>query len=227
MAGRESWRPHLGLVRAASVVLVLSVVAPGLLASKVVTFDSILIYTTHEWLPFKPNIYFHCQGENKTFLPDVKETNVLYSFKGQESWQPLTVLNEKKCKRCGLYEQDNFKNDDVFDEWELCPDDFVQGLYRHFKKNEFNATLRCTVDASSNDGSDQPSSTKDTSSHKHVHIILVVIICTLVSVAVIAAFVVAYRYWQKWKREKDQARFLKIFDENDEAEDEIQLSNAV
>jgi hypothetical protein len=32
-------------------------------------------------------VYFHCNGENKTKLPDVKEAHMLYTFKGEESWQ--------------------------------------------------------------------------------------------------------------------------------------------
>jgi hypothetical protein len=44
------------------------------------------IFKTHEWLHDKPTVYFRCQGENKTVLPDVKEVRVLY-FKGEESWQ--------------------------------------------------------------------------------------------------------------------------------------------
>lgn len=56
------------------------------------------------------------------------------------------TLVGKKCKRCGLYEKDTVKSDDVFDEWELCPLDFSpspEGLYSRFKENEFNLTLLC------------------------------------------------------------------------------------
>lgn len=56
--------------------------------------------------------------------------------------QPLTELPEKKCKRCGVYKLDILK-DDVFDEWEFCPADFVNGNYDHFEAKEFNATFRC------------------------------------------------------------------------------------
>lgn len=64
--------------------------------------------------------------------------------------QPLTELNEKKCKRCGLFEMDSFKPDDVFDEWELCPGDFVDGKYVRFKDREVNATLICLECSDSN-----------------------------------------------------------------------------
>lgn len=58
-------------------------------------------------------------------------------------FQPLTELEDNKCKRCGLYESDRLKSDDVFDEWELCPDDFFTGISIHYKRKEFNATLEC------------------------------------------------------------------------------------
>ncbi|KAI0531437.1 hypothetical protein KFK09_000992 [Dendrobium nobile] len=54
----------------------------------VVTLGSIEIFNAHEWFHSKPTVYFRCQGEeNKTVLPDVKKTHVLYIFKGEESWQ--------------------------------------------------------------------------------------------------------------------------------------------
>lgn len=61
----------------------------GLVLSEaaVVTLDSCAIFTTHEWFKSKPTVYFQCKDENRIVLPDVKETHVLYAFKGQESWQ--------------------------------------------------------------------------------------------------------------------------------------------
>lgn len=59
----------------------------GSISSRLVTLGSIEIFNAHEWLPSKPIVYFSCKGENKTILPDVKATDFLYSFKGQESWQ--------------------------------------------------------------------------------------------------------------------------------------------
>ncbi|XP_038697640.1 uncharacterized protein LOC119995260 isoform X2 [Tripterygium wilfordii] len=114
-------------------------------SSGVVTLDSIVIFKTHEWLNAKPKVYFQCKGENKTELPDVKKVHVLYSFKGEESWQPLTELPDKKCKRCGFYEKDTIKSDDVFEQWEFCPSDFKapHGKYARFKEKEFNATFSC------------------------------------------------------------------------------------
>ncbi|WOL16263.1 hypothetical protein Cni_G25050 [Canna indica] len=165
---------------------------PGTLSSRLVTLSSIKIFTTHVWLPTKPIVYFQCQGENKTILPDVKEKDFLYIFHGEESWQPLTELAEKKCRRCGIYGYDNFKSDDVFDEWELCPGNFVEGKYVHFKENEFNATFICPQ-------------------------------CNASYSVMAAGFLVLLKYWQKRKRERQQARFLKQFEEGDDIYDELGL----
>ncbi|KAJ6809078.1 uncharacterized protein M6B38_348155 [Iris pallida] len=62
----------------------------GVFSSRVVTLGSIEIYDTHEWLPLKPVVYFRCGGENKTVLPDVTKKNLMYTFKGEESWQAST-----------------------------------------------------------------------------------------------------------------------------------------
>ncbi|XP_044485300.1 uncharacterized protein LOC123210864 isoform X2 [Mangifera indica] len=158
---------------------------PGFILTAVVTLDSIEIYTTHEWIPkSKPTVYFQCKGENKTILPDVKRANHIYSFNKEESWQPLTDFSGQKCKRCGFYEADMVKSDDVYDEWEFCPSDFAasKGKYTRDKKKEFKAAflcLGCKPEASS---------------------------C---------------RFWQKKKREQEQAQFLKLFEDGDDIEDEL------
>lgn len=60
----------------------------GLIRATVVTLDSIEIYNTHELFGAAPEVYFKCQGDNRTIsLPDVKKRYVLYAFKGEESWQ--------------------------------------------------------------------------------------------------------------------------------------------
>lgn len=59
----------------------------GTLSTKTVRLRSIEIFDTHEWLASSATVYFHCNGENKTILPDVKENHFLYTFKGEESWQ--------------------------------------------------------------------------------------------------------------------------------------------
>lgn len=60
-------------------------------------------------------------------------------------FQPLTEFESKKCKRCGFYEEDSIKSDDVFEEWEFCPSDFTApaGKYVRFNAKEFNATFLC------------------------------------------------------------------------------------
>lgn len=163
-----------------------------------------------------------------TLLPDIETINTLYSFKGEESWQPLTVLPDDKCKRCGLYEKENFKPDDVFDEWELCPDDFVDGIYHHFKENEFNATFSCPVNKTSETGGSDLSNAEDKSKSRSKHVsVTLVLISLVVSAVVVLAVVAGFKYWQKWKREKDQARFLKIFEEGDDIEDELGLESII
>ncbi|XAR69008.1 hypothetical protein NMG60_11000440 [Bertholletia excelsa] len=194
---------------------------PGTMSSAVVTLDSIQIFKTHEWIR-KPTVYFQCKGENKTVLPDVKETYVSYNFKGEESWQPLTAFSTKKCKRCGIYEEDLLKSD-VFDEWEFCPSDFTEpdGRYIHSKDNEFNATFLCSECLHYENDSEATSASHD--GRKGTHLGLVITIIILVSVVFVLGLVAAYKYWQKRRREQEQARFLQLFEEGDDIEDEFGL----
>ncbi|CAL9165710.1 unnamed protein product [Musa hybrid cultivar] len=221
LRGSMRWSASIPRLLLFGCVLLYSI--PGILSSRIVSLGSIVIFTTHEWLPMKPIVYFHCQGENKTVLPDVKEKDILYTFRGEESWQPLTQLPEKKCKRCGFYEQDTFKADDVFDEWEMCAGNFVDGKYVRKKNKEFNATFicpRCTA----SDGVDETLESKDEASGRRGKMVTVIIICVFAASFVMVAGIVAlYKYWQKRKREQDQARFLKLFDEGDDIEDELGL----
>ncbi|XP_066352632.1 uncharacterized protein [Miscanthus floridulus] len=204
------------------VLLVALYTIPGTFSSRQVTLDTVEIFTTHEWFG-KPTVVFRCNGENKTDLPDVKEAHTLYTFKGEESWQPLTELPEKKCKRCGLYEEDAFKPDDVFDEWEMCSSDFKGGKYTRFKGGQFNATFLCpNCTASTGHGNSEPSEDLET---KKTSVAAIIIVSVLASVLVIIALFGGYKYWQKKKRERDQARFLKLFEEEDDLEDELGLSN--
>ncbi|KAI9071449.1 hypothetical protein K1719_032279 [Acacia pycnantha] len=198
---------------------------PGLILSAIVTLSSIEIYETHEWLKATPTVYFTCKEENKTILPDVKKAHVLYSFKGEESWQPLTHFMSKKCKRCGFYEKDLIVKDDTFDEWEFCPSDFTSphGKYVRHKEKEFKATFICP-DCLKLD--DAPSSSSGKQEGKtRMHTAVVVLLIFLGSTILIIGVVGAYKYWQKKKREQDQARFLKLFEEGDDIEDELGLDN--
>ncbi|XP_027352609.1 uncharacterized protein LOC113863281 [Abrus precatorius] len=196
---------------------------PGLILSADVTLSSIEIFTTHEWLRATPTVYFLCIGGNKTLLPDVKKKHVFYAFKGEESWQPLTNFTGKKCKRCGFYEEDKILSDDVFDEWELCPSDFVgpDGRYVHFKEKEFNASFLCPECLSFSAGS--ISAPAGNHVKKRTNVAVVILLSILVLTILVLVMVGAYKYWQKKKREQDQARFLKLFEEGDDIEDELDL----
>jgi hypothetical protein len=75
-------------------------------------------------------------------LSFIRSTKLRAEYLITSCWQPLTELAEKKCKRCGLYDDDFFK-DHVFDEWEMCSTEFKDGKYTHFKEGQFNATFLC------------------------------------------------------------------------------------
>ncbi|XP_043701001.1 uncharacterized protein LOC122651611 isoform X1 [Telopea speciosissima] len=192
---------------------------PGVFSSGVVTLKSIQIFNTHEWFNAKPTVYFHCKGENKTILPDVKKADVVYTFKGEESFQPLTELPDEKCKRCGLYEMDFLTSDDIFDEWEFCSSDFIDpdGNYVRFKSKEFNATFLCPQCVHLKNDSDNASDSHNgANAGKKMNVLLVILIIAIVSTVSILGMVAAYRYWQRRKRDQDHARFLKLFEEGDE-----------
>ncbi|KAG8096475.1 hypothetical protein GUJ93_ZPchr0013g36514 [Zizania palustris] len=116
----------------------------GSYSQRLVTLDTIDIFTNNEVLPSSiPTVYFQCNGEAKVYLTDVKEANIVYTFKGKESWQPLTELPENKCKQCGLYEEDIGDGDDIYDAWQLCSTDFKDGKCTHFKQGQFRGTFLC------------------------------------------------------------------------------------
>eukprot|EP00250_Pteridium_aquilinum_P013987 c21707_g1_i1 orf=595-1278(-) len=193
-----------------------------------VTLESLTIFQTHEWIG-KPSIYFKCQGEKNVYLPDVVIKDHQYNFIGEESWQPLTSLEGFKCKRCGLYEEDQFKHDDIFDEWELCPINFSsepEGHYNHLKDKEFNITFVCShchpsdakpaVEPAAPEGSDDEISTKRYSA-------LVIMLVFFGMVAFVALLYVGYIRWQQKKREEQQARFIKLFEDDEDLEMELGL----
>ncbi|URE25213.1 hypothetical protein MUK42_35850 [Musa troglodytarum] len=69
---------------------------------------------------------------------------------------------------------------------------------------------------------------KDEASGRRGKMVTVIIICIFASSFVMVACIVAsYKYWQKRKREQDQARFLKLFEEGDDIEDELGLGDAL
>lgn len=60
---------------------------------------------------------------------------------------------------------------------------------------------------------------------KGKHIAIVVLLIVLGSTILILGVVGAYKYWQKKRREQDQARFLKLFEDGYDLEDELDLDN--
>lgn len=200
----------------------------GVLGDGNVTLDTLTIFRTHEWFG-KPSIYFLCQGERKVYLPDVVIKNQQYNFIGQESWQPLTVLEGAKCKRCGLYEEDQVKHDDVYDEWELCPIHFSaepEGHYNHYKDKEFNITLICShCHPSDAKPAVEPAAfdndKEHTSGTKHSSLVFVLVFFGIVTFT--ALFYVGYMKWEKRKREEQQARFIKLFEDDEDLEAEFGL----
>lgn len=205
--------------------------SPVLISAAVVTLDSIQIFKTHEWIPSKPTVFFQCKEEDEIILPDVKEKHVLYSFKGEESWQPLTELRDIKCKRCGLYEKDSIKSDDIFDEWEFCASDFTRsdGKYVHFKDKEFNATFLCpecvvlakaSATTAASDKDDNSTNAKQDSNRMLPWPLILVISCAALALFT-GGLVVACKWWQRRKRQQQQARFLQLFEDADDIEDEL------
>ncbi|XP_038990670.1 uncharacterized protein LOC120113663 [Hibiscus syriacus] len=194
----------------------------GVISSFVVTLDSIEIFRSLGWIS-TPTVYFVCKGENKTLLPDVTKPGVVYSFRGQESWQPLTQLDAKKCKRCGFYEQDIIKIHDVYDEREFCAFDFKPPFrkYKLFKEKQLNATFHCLECASLSGASNATPQTGDDDDGKGMHVFMIILITMLVLTVTIIALVAAHKRWQKKKRQQEQAQFLKLFEEGDDIEAEL------
>lgn len=62
---------------------------------------------------------------------------------------------------------------------------------------------------------------------KGTHVALVIVISVLVSTVIILTLVAAYKYWLKKRREQEQARFLKLFEDGDDIEDELGLGNVL
>lgn len=62
---------------------------------------------------------------------------------------------------------------------------------------------------------------------KGMHIAVVVLLSILVSVTLILGVVGAYKFWRKKLREQDQARLLKLFEDDDDIGDELGLGSAI
>ena len=59
------------------------------------------------------------------------------------------------------------------------------------------------------------------------NMVLVILVTVLVSIVSIIGGVIAYRYWRRKRREQDRARFLKLFEDDDEIEDELGLHHGI
>ncbi|KHN02390.1 hypothetical protein glysoja_002414 [Glycine soja] len=157
----------------------------------------------------------------------------MFRWKGICSMQfpePLTNFSGKKCKRCGIYEEDKFLSDDVFDVWEFCPSDFTtpDGRYVHFKEKEFNASFLCPECLSFSGASvSAPPVENHNPNKKGMNVAVIILLSILGSTILILGMLGAYKYWQKRKREQDQARFLKLFEEGDDIEDELGLGTII
>eukprot|EP00897_Mesotaenium_endlicherianum_P007968 jgi/Mesen1/719/ME001096S10748 len=193
------------------------------------------IYTKHEWVG-SPSVYFRCQGEDKKELPDIKHTNVEYNFTGLESFQPLTALEGKRCKRCGFFEADKLKPDDVYEEWELCPLNFSPPpapLHVRYAPRQFNATFRCPECNAADESRPPPSPSIDDLGVEgsaaqrggdggglSTWVIVVIAVCSALVIALVVLGVVRWRQAERWpfRRSKyeDSARFMQLFDEEDD-----------
>ncbi|KAL8154281.1 hypothetical protein V2J09_012041 [Rumex salicifolius] len=225
MRNRSSMDSRVSVI--AFVFLIFLSFFPGSILSAVVTLKSVKLYaTSHTWTAKNPKVFFQCTGEKKTFLPDVVKAGVLYNFKGEESWQPVTDLQTKKCKRCGIYE-DLIAPDHVFDEWELCSSNFdtADHHYTVFKEDEVIATFMCQECSSLT--ADPPPVKKSSKSDggKSHSVILQLLIIVVVAVIVIGVPMALYKWWQKRKRQRQQARFMRLFDEDDDLDDELGLKD--
>lgn len=58
-------------------------------------------------------------------------------------------------------------------------------------------------------------------SKKEMHVAVIVLLTLLGTAILLLVTLVVYKYWQKRKREQDQARFLKLFEDGDDIEDEL------
>ncbi|KAG6547681.1 hypothetical protein Mapa_011131 [Marchantia paleacea] len=208
--------------------LIMLLLASGVGADGNVTVESITLFKAHEWFGRKPTVYFQCREEQKVYLPDVVEKNLQYSFLGQESWQPLTTLYGTKCKRCGIYEEDTVKADDTFYEWELCPKAFTSpdGRYEVIQENEFNATFICKdCIPQSTDGQAVKTENEEEEEKGEKGAGLAFLIIVLVFVVLVGLGVVAYTKWRQKQRAEQQARFVKMFEDDDDLDAELGLKD--
>lgn len=76
-------------------------------------------------------------------------------------------------------------------------------------------------------GSNKKSGNEKEEEKGRMHPAIVVLIVALVLGVLVVGLLVGYKYWRKKKRQQEQARFLKLFEDGDEIEDELGLENTL
>lgn len=76
-------------------------------------------------------------------------------------------------------------------------------------------------------GSNKESGAEKKEERRGMRPAIVVLIVVLVLGVVAVGLVVGYKYWRKKKRQQEQARFLKLFEDGDEIEDELGLEDTL
>jgi|AraCvinosormetaG_1042628.scaffolds.fasta_scaffold04242_1 cbb3-type cytochrome oxidase subunit 3 len=76
-------------------------------------------------------------------------------------------------------------------------------------------------------GSNKESGTEKEEQKGGMHPGIVVLIVVLLLGVVAVGLLVGYKYWRKKKRQQEQARFLKLFEDGDDIEDELGLENTL
>ncbi|CAI5470686.1 unnamed protein product [Closterium sp. Yama58-4] len=212
-------------LRSIPACILLAVFLPFLSEAAVVRLQRIKIFQTHD-LPFwTPSVYFQCEGEPKHQLDGVVEANVDYNFTLHEPFQPLTELTEGHCKQCGFYDADTLTEDDAFDRFNLCPLDFApapSGRLTRLVENELNVTFvcpHCNSDRTSRSSGDEFEGT-DTNNVNLLNVFLIVIaVVTGISCLTgLLAFWLKSGAWPLFRRrmDSDTAKFMEMFDEEDE-----------
>lgn len=64
-------------------------------------------------------------------------------------------------------------------------------------------------------------------SGKGMHAAIAVLLSFVISAILLIGLVAAYKYWQKKKREQEQARFMKLFEDGDDIEDELAIGSII
>nr|CAB86026.1 putative protein [Arabidopsis thaliana] len=138
----------------------------------------------------------------------------------------MTGIGGEKCKRCGIYEQGSLVSDKEFDVWEVCPTDFsASQVYMHFKEKEINATFVCHGCAKFH--SAVAASSPQEEGYNGLTFMIAIIAGVLCTTLVVVGGVFMFKHTQRMKKQRDQARFMQLFEESDEPEDELGLDPVI